>query len=164
MSSGMERMFDEWREEAEAMNKPQGMKFDSQKPDYSLLPFGPIDEVVKVLTYGANKYNRFNWQYVERHRYEAATMRHLSAYFQGEKQDPETGISHLAHAMCSLIFLMEFDKRESNTSTISVVDTPPMNYNEFDGAPAVYKSSNVCYNNGYSNVTMTLNGMKYETK
>lgn len=94
-----------------------GMKFDGDKPDYSLVPFGALDEVVKVLTYGAKKYDRFNWEKVERHRYEAATLRHISAYMQGEKYDPETGINHLAHAICSLMFLTQFDlnnaKKES---------------------------------------------------
>jgi hypothetical protein len=90
----------------------EGIKYDQDKPDYSLLPFGPVDDIVKVLTYGAKKYDRFNWSKVERHRYEAACLRHISAYLQGEKLDPETDISHLAHAATSLIFLMEFDKKE----------------------------------------------------
>lgn len=83
-----------------------GMKFDQNKPDYSLVPFGALDEVVRVLTYGANKYDRFNWQFVEDHRYQAAALRHISAYMQGEEFDPETDYSHLAHAICNLLFLM----------------------------------------------------------
>lgn len=94
----------------------KGIKFDSEKPDYSLLPFAPIDDVVRVLTYGAKKYDRDNWRHVERYRYEAAMMRHISSYMQGEKYDHETGINHLAHAMCSLIFLMEFDKKDEKKS------------------------------------------------
>jgi hypothetical protein len=87
----------------------QGMKFDKNKPDYSLLPFAAVDEVVKVLTYGAAKYDRFNWEKVEAVRYQAATMRHFSAHMQGEKIDPESGISHLAHAICSLLYLLDFE-------------------------------------------------------
>jgi hypothetical protein len=90
-------------------NHSNGMKFDSDKPDYSLVPFEALDEVVKVLTYGANKYDRFNWEKVEDIRYQAAALRHISAYMQGEKYDPETGINHLAHAVCSLLFLTQFD-------------------------------------------------------
>jgi hypothetical protein len=87
----------------------QGMKFDKNKHDYSLLPFAAVDEVVKVLTYGAAKYDRFNWKKVEAVRYQAATMRHFSAHMQGEKIDPESEISHLAHAICSLLYLLDFE-------------------------------------------------------
>jgi len=87
----------------------EGMKFDKGKPDYSLLPFAAVDEVVKVLTYGADKYDRFNWEKVEAVRYQAATMRHFSTHMQGEKIDPESGISHLAHAICSLLYLLYFE-------------------------------------------------------
>lgn len=90
-----------------------GLKFDQEKPDYSLLPFGALDEVVKVLTYGANKYDRFNWEFVEDNRYQAAALRHISAYMQGELDDPESGYTHLAHAVCNLLFLMsKVDKAE----------------------------------------------------
>jgi hypothetical protein len=90
----------------------QGMKFDKNKPDYSLLPFAAVDEVVKVLTYGAAKYDRFNWEKVEAVRYQAATMRHFSTHMQGEKIDPESGISHLAHAVCSLLYLLDFELKD----------------------------------------------------
>ena len=90
----------------------EGMKFDNGKPDYSLLPFAAVDEVVKVLTYGAAKYDRFNWEKVEAVRYQAATMRHFSTHMQGEKLDPESGISHLAHAICSLLYLLDFELKD----------------------------------------------------
>ena len=89
----------------------KGIKHDGEKPDYSLVPFSALDEVVKVLTYGAAKYDRFNWEHVEDIRYQAAALRHISSYMQGEKYDPETGINHLAHAICSLMFLVESDKK-----------------------------------------------------
>lgn len=90
----------------------KGIKHDGAKPDYSLVPFGALDEVVKVLTHGASKYDRFNWEHVEDIRYQAAALRHISSYMQGEKFDPETGINHLAHAICSLMFLVEFDNKK----------------------------------------------------
>lgn len=93
--------------------KKEGMKFDQDKPDYSLLPFGALDEVVGVLTYGAKKYDRFNWEFVEKHRYQAAALRHISAYMQGERFDPETNFDHLAHAICNLIFLMELPEEKA---------------------------------------------------
>ena len=95
----------------------KGVKHDQEKPDYTLLPYGALEEVVKVLTYGAKKYSRENWKYVDGLRYQAATMRHFSAYMQGEKLDPETSCSHLAHAISSLLFLLQ--KELANAEKIS---------------------------------------------
>jgi hypothetical protein len=87
----------------------EGRKDDGGKLRYELLPMAPIDEVVRVLTFGAQKYADDNWRHVPdgEDRYYAAAMRHLSAWRQGENIDPETGRSHLAHAACCLVFLME---------------------------------------------------------
>tara|TARA_B110000285_G_scaffold224802_1_gene282091 strand:- start:3275 stop:3832 length:558 start_codon:yes stop_codon:yes gene_type:complete len=90
----------------------EGMKFDQGKPDYSLVPFAALDEVVKVLTHGADKYGRFNWEKVEAIRYQAATMRHFSKFMQGEKIDPDSDIHHLAHAITSLMFMLDLELRD----------------------------------------------------
>lgn len=89
-----------------------GRKCDGGKPDWSLVEWGFFISVVKVLTFGAVKYNRENWKSVGRHRYEAAIFRHIIAYVSGEKNDPETGLSHLAHVGASLMFLTWFDEQE----------------------------------------------------
>ena len=90
-----------------------GMKFDTGKLDYTLVPWDGLDEIVKVLEFGARKYARDNWQLVEggEQRYLAAAFRHLIAYNRGEKIDPETGVSHFAHAGCCLLFLLSLEKR-----------------------------------------------------
>jgi hypothetical protein len=41
----------------------------------------------------------------------AATMRHMTAWWEGEKADPETGFSHLSHASCCALFLLAFELR-----------------------------------------------------
>ena len=40
----------------------------------------------------------------------AAAMRHIMAFNDGEDKDPESGLSHLAHAACCIMFLLEFEK------------------------------------------------------
>lgn len=89
----------------------EGEKFDQEKPDWSLLPVQPIEDTVKVLTFGAKKYSRDNWKRVPNagDRYYAAAMRHLIAWRKGEKLDEETGLSHLSHCICCLIFLHELE-------------------------------------------------------
>lgn len=75
-----------------------------------LLPTcGPaLFEVSKVLTFGASKYGANNWQGLDEftNRYYAAILRHLFAYGGGERIDPESGLPHLAHALCGALFLL----------------------------------------------------------
>jgi hypothetical protein len=88
-----------------------GRKFDGGKLEYGLLPPLALEETVKVLTFGAQKYERDNWQKVPdaKRRYFDALQRHVWSWKQGEQIDPESGIHHLAHAMCCLMFLYEHD-------------------------------------------------------
>jgi len=88
-----------------------GMKFDGDKLRYDLVHPECLREVVKVLTYGAKKYADDNWIKVDNanRRYYAAALRHIEAWRLGESSDTETGISHLAHSICCLLFLLYFD-------------------------------------------------------
>lgn len=92
-----------------------GRKFDGGKLQYGLIPPLALEETVKVLTFGAQKYEPDNWKIVpdSKRRYFDALQRHLWAWKQGEQNDPETGLSHLAHAMCCLMFLYEHDVKYS---------------------------------------------------
>ena len=92
--------------------KSEGKKFDSGKPRWSLLPRGTLRKVIQVLEAGAVKYDVDNWKSVPdaRTRYYDAMSRHIEAWWGGEKQDPETGIHHLAHATCCALFLMWLDE------------------------------------------------------
>jgi hypothetical protein len=100
-----------------AMGKPNeslntlGVKYDVAKLRYSLIPLGSLQEVVKVLEFGAKKYAPDNWKYVDdaEARYWDAAMRHIVAYKIEDKADSETGLSHLAHAISCLLFLINFD-------------------------------------------------------
>ncbi len=93
------------------LNISKGRKFDGGKLEYGLLPPLALEETVKVLTFGAQKYERDNWKKVpdSKRRYFDAMERHIWAYKKGEQMDPESGIHHLAHAMCCLMFLYEHD-------------------------------------------------------
>lgn len=93
-----------------------GRKFDGNKPQYGLLPPLALRATVDVLTFGAEKYVPDNWKFVpdSKRRYFDALQRHLWAYKDGEKIDPESNMHHLAHAMCCLMFLYEHDVKYSN--------------------------------------------------
>jgi hypothetical protein len=91
-----------------------GVKHDSGKPDWSLLPLSPLEEVVRVLEHGAQKYGRYNWKHLSEanERYYAATLRHLAAWQSQGDIDPESGCNHLAHAVCNLLFILWLDAND----------------------------------------------------
>ena len=95
-------------------NQPsqEGRKADAGKPRLSLLPWRAVQQIVSVLEFGAAKYGADNWQRVPeaRQRYFDATMRHLLAWWDGERIDAESGLPHLAHAGCCILFLLWAEK------------------------------------------------------
>jgi len=83
------------------------MKFDTDKLRFELIPPRVEESLAKVLTYGAKKYKPENWRKGSIERYEAALLRHINAYRQGEACDKESGLLHLEHALCNVVFLLE---------------------------------------------------------
>lgn len=81
-----------------------GMKETHDKLDYTLLPWTVLDNVVKIMEYGAIKYGRFNWKKVPRIEYVKAGLRHVTAYLKGETVDKESGFNHLDHACCNMLY------------------------------------------------------------
>lgn len=90
--------------------QPTGTKFDQEKPDMSLLSPIALLKIAEVMTYGKKKYAAHNWRGgLAWSRIIAAAIRHILSWLGGESKDPETGLSHLAHASCCLMFLLEFE-------------------------------------------------------
>ena len=89
-----------------------GRKDDGGKDPWHLLPFDAIRAVLKVLAFGAGKYGDRNWEAgMAWSRCYGAALRHLTAWWEGEKADPETGFSHLWHAACCVLFLIAYELR-----------------------------------------------------
>ena len=87
------------------------LKFDTDKLPVNLLSSEALLQTAAVLKFGADKYAEHNWrQGFAWSRPLAAAMRHIMAFNDGEDKDPESGLSHLAHAMCCIMFLLEFEK------------------------------------------------------
>lgn len=91
----------------------EGKKYDTDKRDWSLLPWGAIEEVVKVLEFGAAKYGRENWKMVDRSRYLKALLRHVVDYARGERIDTESKLPTLAHVGANVLFLLHLDSASS---------------------------------------------------
>jgi len=89
----------------------EGVKDDSEKNRLDLLSSRWIEGVGHVLTFGAKKYEAHNWRKgIKFSRLLGACFRHLFAFLRGEDKDPETGLSHLLHASCCLMFLFELSE------------------------------------------------------
>lgn len=87
----------------------EGKKYDAGKASWHLFPFMAARVVVEVLRFGANKYGDRNWEAgMDYSRLFGAAIRHLTSWFDGEDVDSETGLSHLAHATCCLLFLLTY--------------------------------------------------------
>lgn len=125
MSDGMTEAFLE-----EARQRSPGLKFDAGKPPMELLDRYAMEEIAKVLQFGASKYGRDNWRNdIQVSRLIGAALRHIYAYADGEVFDPESGLPHLAHAGCCVMFCLwmhanrpEFDDRWSRQQLRKVLD------------------------------------------
>lgn len=66
---------------------------------HDLLPRPALDRIAEVYAFGAGKYADHNWRLgYEWGKSYAAAQRHLTAFWDGESDDDESGLSHLAHA------------------------------------------------------------------
>jgi hypothetical protein len=93
-------------------------KHDTDKPQYHLIPQDVLLDVVRVMNYGALKYdkgesppNYLRGKGVEFSRLWDAAQRHLVAWYFGQELDIESGLPHLAHALASLFMLAALDRR-----------------------------------------------------
>ena len=83
-----------------------GVKHDQGKPQISLIPAEAIEGCAAALTFGANKYGKHNFRDgMHYSRLLDACMRHILAYLRNEDLDPESGLSHIHHAMANLAML-----------------------------------------------------------
>lgn len=95
-----------------------GLKHDSEKPDLSLLPREFLEEVARAFQHGEKKYGRYNYlNGLSWNRVVAASLRHITAFNDGEDADPESGLSHLSHAGACIAMLLVYYKRGLGTDT-----------------------------------------------
>ena len=89
-------------------------KYDQGKLRWDLLPLDVVEKLVEIYEFGANKYEENSWRTIENgyKRCRAALFRHLTAYDKGERLDPESGKSHLAHAAWNALSMVYFAERE----------------------------------------------------
>jgi hypothetical protein len=79
------------------------------KPMMDLVPPAAKIAIANALKDGAAKYGRYNWrnETIESGVYIAAVQRHLDAWWDGEENAEDSGISHLDHAIAGLAILID---------------------------------------------------------
>lgn len=111
----------------------EGIKADTGKLPWHLLPFDAVGDVVEVLKHGAEKYGDRNWEKgMDHSRVFSAALRHMVAYQSGEDADAESGLSHLAHAATNLLFLSAYRIRGVGTDDRASVAPSPAKQDETD--------------------------------
>lgn len=95
--------------------RDQSMKKDAGKPRMELIDWGFVEETARVLGFGAAKYEANGWRKgMQVTRVIGSMFRHMIAFAMGQDKDPESGLSHLGHVGCNLMFLVAYlrDKPE----------------------------------------------------
>lgn len=99
-------------------------RFNAGKPQLSFIPTSfhlamlrelvdydrpLVEEISKVLTFGAAKYARNNWRKSGSWcKVADSASRHILWHMEGQAIDMESGLPHLAHIGCNILFLIEF--------------------------------------------------------
>ena len=112
--------------------KEKAQRFNDQKLKWSLVDYEAMKDMVRVLEFGALKYDAHNWrkglpvtEVIE------SLLRHIYAYLEGEDNDPESKLPHTGHIMCNAMFLSyihsnkpEFDDRyKPESKAVELTDT-----------------------------------------
>lgn len=93
--------------------KDGGMKCDKNKDMWELAPWESFEQIIKIMTYGAKKYEPDNWKNVEINRLISAFMRHLVQWIKGEIIDKESGFRHTSHMATNAVFINFIDMRDN---------------------------------------------------
>lgn len=140
--------FKKWKQETinykekelmEQRKQEAGLKYDLGKPQLSLLPYASLAQIAEVLEFGAKKYGRDNWKGgMTWSRLADGVLRHMFAWVTGHRKDPETGLSHLAHAGCGILFLLSYEQTKAGTD-----DLPEVGKKTYEPEPDLFDEGGI---------------------
>ena len=83
-----------------------GLRYNTGKLRWSLVSRKALAPMVRVLMFGAEKYDDHNWKKGLKYTEVCESLqRHLNAFIDGEDNDPESKLTHVGHIMCNAMFL-----------------------------------------------------------
>lgn len=106
-------------------------KNDMGKLEWEMMPEEALEEVMKVLQFGANKYGKWNWldnaNEAEYTRIMNAIERHFKKFKKGQDLDEESSLPELAHVITNCLFLLQYqclDVGVDNRRKNKIIDPP----------------------------------------
>lgn len=93
------------------------------KPRWSLLPWGALGDVLGAFEFGARKYAVGDWVHHTADSHIDGALRHLTSWMQRDVRDPETGLSHLAHAAARVLMALAVE-------ALPCADTPDASHDQ----------------------------------
>tara|TARA_R110000772_G_scaffold54130_1_gene123543 strand:- start:61079 stop:61399 length:321 start_codon:yes stop_codon:yes gene_type:complete len=84
----------------------EGRRDNEGKIKWSLISWRALEPLVRVLSFGANKYSAHNWKKGLKYTEICESLqRHMNAFIDGEDNDPESKLTHVGHILCNAMFL-----------------------------------------------------------
>lgn len=91
----------------------EAARFNVGKLRWSLLEYSSLESLVRVLEFGAQKYDDENWKKgMKFTQVFNSLMRHLISWRKGEDVDSESGENHLSHVMANAMFLLYYQSSQ----------------------------------------------------
>lgn len=83
-----------------------GLRENTGKLKWSLVSWKALEPMVRVLMFGAQKYDSWNWSKGLKYTEVCESLqRHLNSFIQGEDNDSESKLEHVGHILCNAMFL-----------------------------------------------------------
>ena len=100
------------------MPREKATRHNQGKPQWSQIHYKSVEPMIRVLEFGAQKYNKKNWQKpMDLEEIQESAQRHLAAVMDGEIYDKESGELHMAHVMTNCMFwIYHFNKNKKNNN------------------------------------------------
>ena len=104
-----------------------GMRFNTGKTRFDLIPQSWIRSLAQILTVGAAKYEPRNWEKGLSYSETLGSLhRHLDSWLNGERYDKETKCHHLGHVAWNALALMTMELRGIGKDDLPVDDDETM--------------------------------------
>jgi hypothetical protein len=89
--------------------KPHGTRYNDGKLQWSMAEMKALEPMIRVLMFGAMKYERNNWKKgLKLDEILDSLQRHYVAILSGEANDTESGLPHIGHLLCNAMFYSYF--------------------------------------------------------
>jgi len=83
-----------------------GLRYNTGKLKWGLVSWKALEPMVRVLMFGAEKYDEHNWKGGLKYTEVCESLqRHINSFIDGEDNDPESKLTHVGHVLCNAMFL-----------------------------------------------------------